>query len=60
MDYWKRKSTYVTHWEQAEFENLAKTLEQQGEKSEAEQYTSTLPTQGVFLHFVPFLQGMLY
>ncbi|MEP7266098.1 MAG: ATP-binding protein, partial [Saprospiraceae bacterium] len=57
---WQDHRIYVTHWEDKNFQLQADTLMQQGAITSREQYLSTLPKEGIYLHFLPFLQGMLY
>jgi hypothetical protein len=60
VKHWKEKTIYADHWDMSEFANLADTLVQQGAVSNRNQYMNTLPHEGIYLHFLPFLQGMLY
>jgi signal transduction histidine kinase len=60
VNHWQQKTMYVNHWDRSEFANLADTLVQQGAITGRDQYLSTLPPQGIYLHCLPFLQGMLY
>ncbi|MBS1554446.1 MAG: HAMP domain-containing histidine kinase [Bacteroidetes bacterium] len=57
---WRDKRTYTTHWNTPEFSTLADTLVQQGQIATREQYLSTIPAEGIYLHYLPFMQGMLY
>ncbi|MFC0775384.1 ATP-binding protein [Terrimonas alba] len=60
LSHWHRKEIYIDHWAEAAFTDLAETLLHQGAISSREQYLKTLPPGGFYLHFLPFLQGMLY
>jgi signal transduction histidine kinase len=57
---WRHKKSYIAHWEDQEFVQIAETLVKQGDIESKEQYLKTLPHGGVHLNFLPFLQGMLY
>jgi len=60
VKHWHQKKKYVNHWGQADFLNLADSLVQQGAIATREQYISSMPKEGIHLHFLPFVQGMLY
>ena len=57
---WKEKKNYIDHWDETEFKQFADILVKQGALASAEQYLKTIPHGGFYLHFLPFLQGMLY
>ena len=57
---WHHKETYIAHWGEAEFASIADVLVKLGAIATKEQYLHTLPAGGFYLHFLPFLQGMLY
>src|SRR5688572_6319385 len=57
---WKAKKKYIDHWDESEFTQFAEILVRQGTLASAEQYLRTIPKGGFHLHFLPFLQGMLY
>jgi len=57
---WRHKNFYVNHWTERDIIFMADTLVSQGAITNREQYLSRLPSGGFYLHFVPFLQGMLY
>ncbi len=58
--HWRKTQRYVAHWQQQDFAGIAATLLQQGRIENEKQYINTLPKDGIHLHFLPFLQGMLY
>jgi signal transduction histidine kinase len=60
LRHWHDKKIYITHWNEADFAEFAGTLVKQGAIVSPEQYMNTLPHGGFYLHFIPFLQGMLY
>ena len=60
LGHWRDKKTYIDHWDESDFTEFAGTLVKQGVLSSPDQYLSTLPRGGFYLHFLPFLQGMLY
>ncbi|HET9825243.1 MAG TPA: ATP-binding protein [Chitinophagaceae bacterium] len=60
LRHWQQKERYSDHWDEEAFVEFANTLVRQGALESPEQYLQTLPPGGFYLHFVPFLQGMLY
>jgi signal transduction histidine kinase len=57
---WQKKEMYKQHWGEAQFNEFTKNLVQQGAITSGEKYlTENRPTD-LYLHFLPFLQGMLY
>ncbi len=60
LPFWRRKEIFKTHWDEAAFLEQAKSLVEQGSITSGEKYlTEHMPTD-LYLHFLPFLQGMLY
>ena len=57
---WQNKKFYTEYWDQEAYTAFAGNLVQQGVYTSPEQYLSKLPGGGFYLHFAPFLQGMLY
>jgi signal transduction histidine kinase len=57
---WKQNKNYIDHWDETEFIQFADILVKGGALVSAEQYLKTIPKNGFYLHFLPFLQGMLY
>ena len=57
---WKLNKNYIDRWDESEFKQFADILVEQGTLVSAEQYLKTIPPGGFYLHFLPFLQGMLY
>ncbi|HWD87331.1 MAG TPA: two-component regulator propeller domain-containing protein [Mucilaginibacter sp.] len=57
---WRKHQVYTDHWDEAQFKAYSKGLVEQGAVESQEKYLKALPTAGLDLHFVPFLQGMLY
>jgi signal transduction histidine kinase len=60
LNHWRDKKAYLDHWDEEDFKEFAANLVRLGAMSSQEQYLSTLPPGGFRLHFLPFLQGMLY
>ncbi|MFI5156202.1 MAG: sensor histidine kinase [Chitinophagales bacterium] len=58
--HWRERTLYVDHWDEAAYTAFADTLVKQGALNSREQYLSAMPKGGFYLHFLPFLQGMLY
>lgn len=57
---WKNKKLYTEYWNQEAYTAFAAGLVQHGVFNSPEQYLNSLPAAGFYLHFIPFLQGMLY
>ena len=60
LSHWQDKKNYIDHWDEAAFTEFADILVKQGALTSPEQYLNTIPHGGFYLHFLPFLQGMLY
>jgi signal transduction histidine kinase len=58
--HWQRKQVYRQHWNEEQFIAFATNLLNEGAISTGEKYlTENRPTD-LYLHFIPFSQGMLY
>jgi signal transduction histidine kinase len=57
---WQNKKLYTEYWDEEAYTAFAGNLVQQGVLTSPDQYLSMLPRGGFYLHFLPFLQGMLY
>jgi len=60
LSHWQNKKNYIDHWDEKAFTEFANTLVKQGALNSPQQYLKTIPKGGFHLHFLPFLQGMLY
>jgi signal transduction histidine kinase len=60
LSHWQQKEIYINRWNEEDFKEFAETLVQQKALASPEQYLKTVPQGGFYLHFLPFLQGMLY
>ena len=60
IENWRNKKMFLDHWDEVAMENFANILVERGIFRSAGQYLQTLPREGFHLHFLPFLQGMLY
>ena len=60
LSHWQNNKNYIDHWDEAAFTEFADILVKQGAIASPEQYLNTIPHGGFYLHFLPFLQGMLY
>ena len=60
LPYWRRKEIYKAHWDEATFLAQAQTLLEQGNITSTETYLTENRPKDLYLHFLPFLQGMLY
>ncbi|HEY5916674.1 MAG TPA: ATP-binding protein, partial [Chryseolinea sp.] len=60
LSHWKQNEIYIDHWTEEVFRQFADTLVTQGALPSPDQYLSTIPHGGFYLHFLPFPQGMLY
>jgi len=57
---WKTNTAYTDHWSDSDFVDFATALTENHVFKSSEQYLSGIPHGGFYLHFLPFLQGMLY
>ncbi len=57
---WQNKRNYIDHWDESAFTEFAEILMKQGTITSPDQYLAGIPEGGFHLHFLPFLQGMLY
>jgi signal transduction histidine kinase len=60
LNHWHHKKNYIDHWNEDDFIEFSGVLVQQGGLDSSEEYLKTIPHEGFYLHFLPFLQGMLY
>jgi signal transduction histidine kinase len=60
VSHWRKKEMYMEHWDRATFINWTDTLLKQGAIRSPEKYLTDHPPANLDLHFLPFLQGMLY
>jgi signal transduction histidine kinase len=60
LSHWKDHNSYIDHWDQSAFTEMADILVKQGAIISPGQYLDSIPHGGFYLHFLPFLQGMLY
>lgn len=60
LGHWKNKQVYVNHWDEAAFSDLGDLLVQEGALPSKDAYLNTVPKGGIYLHCLPFRQGMLY
>jgi signal transduction histidine kinase len=56
---WQKKEIFVAEWGRDEFSSLA-TMIGTDDSTQHQYYSSSIPTDQLSLHFVPFLQGILY
>jgi len=57
---WMNKQAYIEHWDESAFSELGDLLVQQGVLPSKDVYLETIPSGGLYLHCLPFMQGMLY
>ncbi len=60
LGHWQRNEKLIDHWDDNVSREFANTLVDNGIFKTPEQYLNALPKGGFYLHFLPFLQGMLY
>lgn len=60
FSHWKSKQILIEHWDEKVFFAWAKNLVDLGVIKSEEQYLTANPPQTLYLHFLPFAQGMLY
>ncbi len=57
---WQKNEMYRNHWDEARFNEFTKSLVEQGAITSGEKYITENHPTDLYLHFLPFLQGMLY
>jgi signal transduction histidine kinase len=60
ISHWRQKIPYANHWGINSFSDLADILVKRKVLKSRHQYLKTMPKDGIYLHFLPFNQGMLY
>ena len=60
LPHWRRKEVYKDHWDEAAFIESTRILLQRGAIASPEIYSTDHRPTELYLHFLPFLQGMLY
>ena len=60
LPHWRKKEMYTDHWDKKAFIESTKILMQKGAISSKETYLTKNQPTNLHLHFLPFLQGMLY
>jgi signal transduction histidine kinase len=59
--HWKRSEVYRTHWDKKQFLEFMKTMTDLGQVQNQKKYQGAeQPPETLYLHFVPFTQGMIY
>jgi signal transduction histidine kinase len=58
--HWNRKEMYNPHWDEAAFIDFTKVLSERGAITTGEKFLVESRPSDLYLHFIPFLQGMLY
>jgi signal transduction histidine kinase len=57
---WRKKQIATIHWTEEEFATYTNDLVERGSVKPDERYVTEHPNTTLDLHFLPFLQGMLY
>ncbi len=61
VNHWKKNKIYKEHWNKEKFIDWTKSMVETGQVQNAETYQgSSNPPESLYLHFVPFAQGILY
>jgi signal transduction histidine kinase len=60
VSHWREKKIFKDHMDEVAFAEYTKNLVQQGAISSNEKYVTENRPTDLYLHFLPFLQGMLY
>ncbi|WP_373520983.1 sensor histidine kinase, partial [Aquiflexum sp.] len=60
LAHWIHKQVYIEHWDETAFSELGDLLLKQGALPSKDVYLKTVPQGGIYLHCLPFMQGMLY
>jgi signal transduction histidine kinase len=58
--HWQQKQLFKDHMDEAAFAEYTKNLVDQGAVASDEKYVTENRPKDLYLHFLPFLQGMLY
>jgi signal transduction histidine kinase len=57
---WQNNQPFIDHWNSDTFSQWTKSLVEEGAIKADEKYTTEKPPENLYLHFLPFVQGMLY
>ena len=60
VTHWQQKQIFKDYMDEAAFAEFTKNLVQQGAMASDEKYVTENRPTDLYLHFLPFLQGMLY
>jgi hypothetical protein len=60
LPHWRNKQIYTTHWDEADLLVQAQVLIRQGVIASPEAYLTDHQPTSLYLHLLPFMQGMLY
>ena len=60
LTFWREKKIYLTHWNTDQYAEFADAFIGVADLEKRSQFLSTVPREGIYLHLLPFLQGMLY
>jgi len=60
LPHWRKKEIYKDHWDESAFIESTKILMERGAITSSETYVTEHQPTNLHLHFLPFLQGMLY
>jgi signal transduction histidine kinase len=60
IEFWREKKMYLTHWGLKEYAEFADAFIDTNEVEKRAHYLSSVPKDGIHLHLLPFMQGMLY
>ena len=61
VEYWRKKNVYTHHWNKEDFITWMESMISMGQIQIRETYKGdTKPPESLDLHFIPFMQGMLY
>ncbi len=61
IEYWRKKSIYREHWGKNDFINWTQSMLELGQIQDRNAYQdASNPPESLDLHFIPFVQGMLY
>ena len=61
VNYWEKNKIFKEHWNKKKFIDWTKSMIETGQVQNAETYQgSSAPPESLYMHLVPFVQGMLY
>jgi signal transduction histidine kinase len=60
IEFWRERKIFIKHWGTSEYAEFADAFIDKHEAEKRAHYLSSVPKDGIHLHLLPFMQGMLY